>query len=114
VLLITVRPGEEIIGTVTRHLSEQGITTGVIVSVIGAVDSCAISNMPANDSRSDLVTEFSEPFEMSGTGEVRDGEPHIHCVVSGEGNRTFGGHLHRGMVGSWFVNVYVAPISSHG
>ena len=68
--------------------------------------------MPANDSKADIITEFSEPFEMSGTGEVKDGKPHIHCVVSGENNQALGGHFHWGRVETWFVNVYVQPMDA--
>jgi uncharacterized protein len=66
--------------------------------------------MPANDAHSDIITEYKQPLEMSGTGEVRDGKPHVHCVVSGEGNSAIGGHLHRAIVGPWFVHVYVVSL----
>jgi predicted DNA-binding protein with PD1-like motif len=109
-LVIEVKPGEEVTASVTRQLKERGIARGAIVSVVGAVDSCAVSNMPRNDALSDIVTEFSQPMEMSGTGEVKDGVPHIHCVVSGEGNAAIAGHFHWGRVENWFVNVYVTPV----
>ncbi len=108
-LTIRVKPGEEVTETVTRRLAEHGVRSGAIVSVVGAVDSCTISNMPAGDANSDILTELSQPFEMSGTGEVKDGVPHVHCVISGEGNMALAGHFHRGYVKTWFVDVYVIP-----
>jgi predicted DNA-binding protein with PD1-like motif len=108
-LTIRVEPGEEVVDTVTRRLAEYGVTSGAIVSVVGAVDSCTISNMPTGDASSDILTELSQPFELSGTGEVKDGMPHIHCVISGEGNAALAGHFHRGHVRTWFVDVYVIP-----
>lgn len=35
----------------------------------------------------------------------------LHCVLRGE-DGTVCGHLHRAVVGHWFVNVYVAPLAS--
>ena len=64
--------------------------------------------MPAADASSDILTEYKQPLEMSGTGEIIDGKPHVHCVVSGEGNAAIGGHLHAAVVGPWFVRAYIA------
>jgi uncharacterized protein len=96
-------------GTVTKRLAEEEITDGAIVSVIGAVDEVCISNMPKDDAKSDILTEFRQPFEFSGTGEVKDGTPHIHAVLGAEGNAALSGHLHWAKVGTHFVNVYVVP-----
>jgi predicted DNA-binding protein with PD1-like motif len=108
-LRIHVGPGEEVLDVVTKRLSDQGIRRGAIVSVIGAVDECRISNMPVDDASKDVITDYAQPFELSGTGEVDEGKPHIHCVLGTEGNQTYSGHLHAAKVGSWFVNVYVVP-----
>jgi predicted DNA-binding protein with PD1-like motif len=43
---------------------------------------------------------------MSGTGEIIDGEPHIHCVLGREGNETISGHLHWAKIESWYVRIY--------
>jgi uncharacterized protein len=105
--VISVKPGEEVMESVTRRLKELGIVEGAVASLVGAVDACAISNMPRRDAKDDIITEYKQPLEMSGTGEVKDGTPHIHCVVSGEGNSALAGHLHWARVENWFVNVYV-------
>ena len=109
---LSVKPGEEVIESITGQLKELGVTQGAIVSLVGAVDSCALSNMPRHDAKEDIVTEYEQPLEMSGTGEVKDGTPHVHCVISGEGNTALAGHLHWARVENWFVNVYVVPNSS--
>jgi uncharacterized protein len=109
-LLISVKPGEEVTESVTRRLKELDVRDAAIVSVVGAVDSCVVSNMPRDDAKANIVTTFTQPFELSGTGEVKDGVPHIHCTVSGEGNSTYAGHLLWASVENWFVNVYVIPI----
>jgi predicted DNA-binding protein with PD1-like motif len=107
VIVISVQPGHEVIDTVTRRLKETGVQGGAIVSLVGAIDSCCISNMPRDDAKSDILTEYKEPFEMAGTGEVKDGVPHIHCILSREGDRALAGHLHWARVDTWFVNVYI-------
>jgi len=109
--LITVKSGEEVIETIARALADRGIRNAAIASLIGAVDYCAVSNMPADNPNDDIITEYKQPLEMSGTGEVADGKPHIHCVVSGEGNGAIAGHLHRAIVGQFFIHAYVVPLS---
>lgn len=59
--LLVVNPGEEVIQTLTRRAAEAGFTNGAIVSLIGAIDVCAISNMSAVDARADIVTEYHHP-----------------------------------------------------
>jgi len=108
--VVIVKSGEEVIETISNAMAGRGVKDAAIASLVGAVDYCALSNMPANDAHSDIITEYKQPLEMSGTGEIRDGKPHVHCVVSGEGNSAIAGHLHRAVVGPWFVHVYVAPV----
>ena len=108
-LLISVQPGEEVMESIGRQLAERGIANGAVASLIGAVDACGISNMERTDYRNDIVTELKQPLEFSGTGEIKDGKLHVHCVVSGEGNAALGGHLHWARVENFFVNAYVLP-----
>jgi predicted DNA-binding protein with PD1-like motif len=59
------------------------------------------------------VASASESGRFSADDAVpTDGKPHVHCVVSGEGNSAIGGHLHRAVVGPWFVNAYVVPFDA--
>ncbi|MEV8440157.1 PPC domain-containing DNA-binding protein [Actinosynnema sp. NPDC051121] len=111
-LSIRVSPGEEVLETVTRRLAEAGVRDGAIVSVIGGVDHCAISYMPKSDARRDVVVEYAEPLEVTGTGAVTDGTPHIHLVAGREHNEAVAGHLHWARVGTWFVDVFVLPAST--
>ena len=106
-IVISVRPGQEVIETVTSELSRLGVESGAIVSLVGAIDSCCISNMPKDDASSDILTEYKQPFEMAGTGEVKDGKPHIHCILGRQGDTALAGHLHWAQVHNWFVNVYI-------
>lgn len=110
--VISVRPGEEVIAAVTAQLARRNVKNGAIVSLIGAIDRCCISNMPKDDAKQDILTEYDQPFEMSGTGEIKDGSPHIHCVLGREGDVSLAGHLHWANVETWFVNVYVSELDS--
>lgn len=87
----------------------NGVKDAAIVSLIGAVDSFALSTMPEDDATKDVVTEYAIPAEMSGTGEIVNGEVHIHAVMAVAGDRAVSGHLHRADVGTHFARVYVLP-----
>lgn len=105
--VVAVRPGEEVIDRISRELQKENIRSGAIVSLIGAIDACCISNMPKDDAKSDVLTEYEEPFEFMGTGEIRDGKPHIHCVLGTAGDKALAGHLHWARVENWFVHAYI-------
>jgi uncharacterized protein len=106
---IEVGPGEELMASLRDRLRERGLTSAAIVSLIGAVDACEYSTMPADDARADLVHQLDEPLELSGTGEVVDGTPHVHCVLARADGTARAGHLRRAWVETWFVRVYLAP-----
>ena len=103
----TVEKGQEVMKTLTEKFAQKGIKEGAMVSIIGAVDECCVSNMPKEDATKDPLNEYKEPFELSGTGEIKEGKPHIHCVLSRENEETLHGHLHWAKVETWYVAVYV-------
>jgi predicted DNA-binding protein with PD1-like motif len=110
-ILLDVKPGEEVLETLTRRAAEEGISDGAIVSLIGAVDACTLSNMAAGDAGTDLVTDYEQPCELSGTGEITDGRVHVHVVLGREGDAALAGHLHGARVETFFVHAYVLPLS---
>jgi uncharacterized protein len=112
--LVSVGPGEEVVATIARKTAELGIRSGAIVSLIGAVESAAISTMPRDDATKDVITEYAQPLELLGTGEIKDGAVHIHVTVGSEGNQSFSGHLHHATVTSFFVNAYVMALGDVG
>ena len=67
--------------------------------------------MPRADARRDTLREYREPFELTGTGEIKDGKPHIHCVLGTSDGGALAGHLHWAGVETWFVNAYVEPLN---
>jgi predicted DNA-binding protein with PD1-like motif len=108
--MIAVRPGQEVVETMSRDLHERGVANGAVVSLIGTVDSACISTRPKGDASKDIRTEYEQPFELSGTGEIRDGKVHLHVVLGAEGDRTLAGHLHWAHVRTFFVNAYVEAL----
>jgi predicted DNA-binding protein with PD1-like motif len=108
VLVIEIRDGE-LLDSIEQSARERGITDAAIVTLIGAVDSFRISTMPAGDATKDIITDYDLPAEMSGTGDVVDGQVHIHATMAVEGDRAISGHLHRAQIGTWFARVYLLP-----
>ncbi|KKP67617.1 MAG: hypothetical protein UR68_C0008G0018 [Candidatus Roizmanbacteria bacterium GW2011_GWA2_35_19] len=98
-----INKGQEVIDVLNKGFKKINLNKGAIVSVIGAVDECCISNMPKEDAKKDILKTFKEPMELSGTGEIRDGKAHIHCTLSKEENVALHGHLHWAKVEAWYV-----------
>jgi predicted DNA-binding protein with PD1-like motif len=109
VFVVSVGKGQEVIETIGREARQRGVANAAIVSLIGAVESCCVSVMPKGDPSADILTEYDQPFEMSGTGEITDGAVHVHAVLGGE-TGTVSGHLHWARVDHWFVRAYVLPL----
>jgi uncharacterized protein len=107
VLKLTVSHGQEVVTELDRQLREQGIDNAAVASLIGAVDSCAISTMKIDDAGHDIVTEYRQPLELSGTGEIVDGKLHLHVVLGKQGDGAMAGHLHWAQVEKFFVRAYV-------
>ena len=112
-IALEVQHGELIEG-LTKQAADAGITHGAIVSLIGAVESFTLSTMPADDARADVVTDYSQPAEMSGTGEIVDGVVHIHATMAVAGDKGLSGHLHQALVDTWFARAYVIPTTASG
>jgi len=106
---IEVTSGEEVIEKITKIIQEKNIVSASI-SIIGGIDSCCISTMDKKDATKDILTEYHEPLELSGTGEIENGNVHIHAVLGQEGNNALFGHLHWAKVKDWFVHVYVTEL----
>lgn len=111
-ILIEIRNGE-LLDVIERSAKERGITNAAIVTLIGAVDSFTVSTMLASDAAKDVVTKYALPAEMTATGEIVDGHPHVHAVMAVEGDRAISGHLHSAQVGTWFARAYVVAVPDH-
>lgn len=107
-IVIEVR-NAELMETVTKEAKRLNIDNGAIVSLIGAVDSFTISTMPKHDATKDVITDYTLPAEMTGTGEIANGTVHIHAVMAVEGDQAVAGHLHRAEIGTFFARAYIVP-----
>jgi hypothetical protein len=103
----------ELMESLTQQCAEQGITYAAIVALIGAVDSFTVSTNPAGDPTAHTYSSYPLPAEMTATGEIVDGKPHIHAVMAVQGDRTVGGHLHTAHLGTSFARAYVIPSEHH-
>lgn len=106
--VVQVTKGEEVHNVISREIQERGVRDAAI-TLIGAVQQCCVSVMPKGNALDDILTEYDQPFELTGTGEVTGGKVHLHAVLAGEGI-TVAGHLHWAKVQDWFVRAYVTPM----
>jgi predicted DNA-binding protein with PD1-like motif len=88
---------------------QQGISYAAIVALAGAVNSFTVSTPPYGDPTSHTYKRYPLPAEMTATGEIVDGKPHVHAVMAVQGDRTIGGLLHSTQVGSSLACAYVMP-----
>ncbi|MFD8318942.1 PCC domain-containing protein [Kitasatospora purpeofusca] len=102
----------ELLESITEQAKAAGVTDGAIVSLIGAADSFTVSTMPANDASADVITDYDQPAEMHGTGEIVGGVVHVHTTMAVEGDKGVAGHLHRAQIGHWFARAYVVPTTA--
>jgi len=103
---IKIEKGQELITTLEKEFAKNNLSKGGFI-VIGAVDEACISNMPKDDASQDILTEYKLPMELSGTGEIREGKPHIHACLSSQGDKAIHGHLHWAKIKTWYVSVYL-------
>jgi predicted DNA-binding protein with PD1-like motif len=95
--------------TMAKEVKRLDIANGAIVSLIGAVASFTLSTMLKQDATEDIITDYSLPAEMTGTGEITNGTVHVHAVMAVEGDQAVAGHLHRAEIGTFFARAYVIP-----
>jgi predicted DNA-binding protein with PD1-like motif len=108
VIVIEVRHAE-LMESITKQAAEQGITYAAIVALIGAPDSFTVSTPPIGDPKSHTYSRYDMPAEMTATGEIVEGKPHIHALMAVQGDRVIGGHLHEAQLDSSFARAYIIP-----
>lgn len=99
----------ELLEEIEAAAKEAGIADAAIVSLIGAADDFTISSMPMNDATRDQPLSYAMPAEMTGTGEIAGGKPHIHVVMAVHSNKALAGHLIRAEIRTRSVRVYLLP-----
>jgi uncharacterized protein len=109
--VIEVESGE-LIESIEAQAKSAGITHAAIVSLIGGVDSFTVSTMPVGDATKDIVSDYTMPGEVHGSGEIVDGKAHVHATFAVQGDRAVAGHVHAAVVGTWFARAYVLPVDN--
>src|ERR1700731_4525369 len=99
----------ELLESITQQAAEHGIIYAPIGALLGAVASFTGPPTPAGAPTANPYPSYPLPAEMTATGEIVDGKPHIHAVMAVQGDRTIGGHLQTGPLGTSFARAYVIP-----
>ncbi|WIM94263.1 DUF296 domain-containing protein [Actinoplanes oblitus] len=106
--LIKVEKDQEVLATIGEAVANLGVTNGSL-TLIGAVHEARVSVMHRDDAMVDRMRSYAQPFEMSGTGEIVNGEVHIHAWLAGE-DLIVAGHAHELWVRDFFVRAYLNPL----
>lgn len=104
-LLVTVGKDENLLPVIEEAARKASVANAAL-TLIGAVDQVELSVMQRVNASKDMHRIYDQPFEMHGTGELRDGTAHVHATFAGE-DLIVAGHVHWAVVEHHFVNVYV-------
>jgi len=96
VYVFRVRPGEELASTIAEHCSQRGITSGVVIGIIGSLESARLNFLKELPGRYEAV-EYIGPLEIvcaQGSVAMKGSEliVHVHIQLSSQ-EGCFGGHL---------------------
>ncbi len=96
-----VKPGQELLGEIERCCSERGITSGVIIGIIGSVENARLNFLMSLPGNYEGVG-YPGPLEIvgaQGSVTLKEDSPiiHIHIQLSGQG-LCRGGHLAKATV----------------
>ncbi|MGC4856958.1 PCC domain-containing protein [Micromonospora sp. DT4] len=108
--VMQVDKDQEVLQVLQQKVDQLNLDHAVI-TLVGAVNQAEVSVMSKDNESIDYLRRYSQPMELSGTGEVADGKVHLHVTLAGEGI-TAAGHLHRAVVGGFFVRAYLTPVSA--
>lgn len=107
--LVTVEKDTEVLSIIQEAVDQLGIRAASM-TLIGAVQECSVSVMHQDDASVDRVRDYDQPFELTGTGEVVDGQVHVHVTLAGE-DLIVAGHLHQAVVRDFFVRAYLTELA---
>jgi predicted DNA-binding protein with PD1-like motif len=96
-----VKPGQELLDSITRYCTESGITSGVLIGIIGSLENARLNFLKALPGKYEGV-DYSGPLEIvcaQGSVAIKDDMPviHIHIQLSTP-EISCGGHLARATV----------------
>lgn len=96
-----VKPGQELIDSISRYCQEHRISSGIVIGIIGSAEDARLNFLEALPAKYESV-DYSGPLEIvcaQGSVALKDDTPviHIHIQLSGQ-HICFGGHLARATV----------------
>lgn len=96
-----VKPGQELLNEIARYCHEQAISSGVVIGIIGSVDSAQLNFLTGLPGKYNSV-DYQGPLEIvcaQGSIALKDDTPiiHIHIQLSGQ-DICRGGHLAKAVV----------------
>ncbi|PLR95908.1 PPC domain-containing DNA-binding protein [Bacillus sp. T33-2] len=125
VYVLRLKPGTDLIHGIEEFAKKEGITHGVILSMLGTLKDGAFRN-PRVDTSLPIVREyegadqidtyaFERPVEIvGGAGNIipkeETIEAHIHLICSQDGAKTTAGHLYRGSIWTQ-AEIFIAKLS---
>ena len=91
-----VKPGQELLDSISRYCQDNSISSGVIIGIIGSVENAKLNFLKALPGKYDSV-DFNGPLEIvcaQGSIALKNDTliVHIHIQLSGE-DICSGGHL---------------------
>ncbi len=96
-----IKPKQELLGAIANYCSEQGISSGVVIGIIGSLETACLNFLVSLPGKYDSV-DYTGPLEIvcaQGTVALKGDSPiiHIHIQLSGQ-ELCRGGHLARATV----------------
>ena len=91
-----VKPGQELLGEITWYCSQHGISSGIVIGIIGSVEKARLNFLVGLPGKYDSV-DYAGPLEIvcaQGSVALHNDNPviHIHIQLSGQ-DICRGGHL---------------------
>jgi uncharacterized protein len=96
-----VKPGQELLDSISRYCQDNGVLSGVIIGIIGSLENAKLNFLKSLPGKYDSI-DYNGPLEIvcaQGTIALKDDTViiHIHIQLSEE-NLCSGGHLARATV----------------
>lgn len=84
--------------SIDNIIKDKNIQDGLVLITAGSIQECTYHFLGATTMKpKNVFKTVKGPFEiLGGSGIIADGEPHIHIVLSHNGEGGFGGHLEKG------------------
>ncbi len=99
--------GQSLIREFEKDLSAEGIKSGTIMTVVGALKNFKIVTIYQDSNEvppEHFEKEFNNKIELTGNGIIDEGKAHIHITGGLEGGAALSGHLVEGTV-TYFVEI---------